>query len=295
MTIGYADPSHGALTMLRSIFEVPKKVKKAKLYATAMGSYEMYINGKRVGKDWFSPGDSQFREVLGYHAYDVTTLVSNGKNCIAALLNPAWYTGYMTFTTSNFNFFGDNEALLTKLVITYEDGSKQIVVSNPNTWKTYKDGPIRHGSFFNGERYDANKEDGIIGWNTTEYEDEQWSKAEVIAIRDWIHFEIRARYDDPVELRETLTATKLMPAHSKDRHTYIYDMGVNMVGVPSINIPAGWLHTGDTVILRYAEQLYPGFKGDTKYYVDTYGSKGKNIAGRLYTKRFGLLWLQIST
>lgn len=280
MTIGYADPSHGALTMLRSIFEVPKKVKKAKLYATAMGSYEMYINGKRVGKDWFSPGDSQFREVLGYHAYDVTTLVSNGKNCIAALLNPAWYTGYMTFTTSNFNFFGDNEALLTKLVITYEDGSKQIVVSNPNTWKTYKDGPIRHGSFFNGERYDANKEDGIIGWNTTEYEDEQWSKAEVIAIRDWIHFEIRARYDDPVELRETLTATKLMPAHSKDRHTYIYDMGVNMVGVPSINIPAGWLHTGDTVILRYAEQLYPGFKGDTKYYVDTYGSKGKNIAGR---------------
>ena len=53
-----------------------------------------------------------------------------------------------------------------------------------------------------------------------------------------------------------------------------------MVGVPSINIPAGWLHTGDTVILRYAEQLYPGFKGDTKYYVDTYGSKGKNIAGR---------------
>jgi alpha-L-rhamnosidase len=57
-------------------------------------------------------------------------------------------------------------------------------------------------------------------------------------------------------------------------------MGLNMVGVPSITIPAGWLKKGDTVILRYAEQLYPGFKGDEKYYVDTYGKKGKDIAGR---------------
>lgn len=279
-TIGYADPSHGALTMLRSTFNLTKKIKKAKLYATAMGAYEMHLNGKRVGEDWFAPGDSQFREVLGYHAYDVTDLVDTGTNCIAAQLNPAWYIGYMTFTISNFNFFGDNEALLAKLVITYEDGSKQVIVSDPDTWKAYNDGPVRHGSFFNGERYDANKENGIKGWNTTAYKAEEWKKAETIALREWIHFDIRARYDSPVKIRETLTAVKQMPAHSKDQHSYIYDMGVNMVGVPSITIPAGWLKAGDTVILRYAEQLYPGFKGDEKYYVDTYGSKGKNIAGR---------------
>lgn len=280
MTIGYVDPSHGALTMLRSTFNLTKKIKKAKLYATAMGAYEMFINGKRVGENWFAPGDSQFREILGYHAYDVTNLVDNGTNCIAAQLNPAWYIGYMTFTISNFNYFGDNEALLTKLVITYEDGSKEVVVSNPNTWKAFNDGPVRHGSFFNGERYDANKETGIKGWNTTGYKDEKWKKAEPIAFRDWIHSEIRARYDSPVKIRETLTAVKQMPAHSKDHHTYIYNMGTNMVGVPSISIPAGWLKEGDKVILRYAEQLYPGFKGDEKYYIDTYGSKGRNIAGR---------------
>ncbi|WP_300703733.1 family 78 glycoside hydrolase catalytic domain [Bacteroides sp.] len=279
-TIGYADPSHGALTMLRSTFNLTKKIKKAKLYATAMGAYEMFINGKRIGEDWFAPGDSQFREILGYHAYDVTNLVDNGMNCIAAQLNPAWYIGYMTFTISNFNFFGDNEALLAKLVITYEDGSKQVIVSNPNSWKAYNDGPVRYGSFFNGERYDANKETGIIGWNTTAFKDEEWKKADPIAWRDWIHFDIHARYDSPVKVRETLTAIKQMPAHSRDQYTYIYNMGVNMVGVPSISIPAGWLKAGDTVILRYAEQLYPGFKGDEKYYIDTYGSKGKNIAGR---------------
>lgn len=279
-TMGYVDPSHGALTMLRSTFNLTKKIRKAKLYATAMGAYEMFINGKRVGEDWFAPGDSQFREILGYQAYDVTNLVDNGTNCIAAQLNPAWYIGYMTFTISNFNFFGDNEALLAKLVITYEDGSKEVIVTNPNTWKAYNDGPVRHGSFFNGESYDANKETDIKDWNTTGYKDEKWKKAEPIAFRDWIHCDIRARYDSQVKVHETLTAVKQMPAHSKDQHTYIYNMGTNMVGVPSISIPAGWLKAGDKVILRYAEQLYPGFKGDEKYYVDTYGSKGRNVAGR---------------
>lgn len=281
MTVGYVDPSHGALTMMRSEFDTVtgKRIVKAKLYATAMGAYEFFINGDRVGEDWFAPGNSQYREVLGYHAYDVTEMLGSGRNCIGAQLNPGWYTGYMTFTMSNFNFFGDYEALLAKLVILYEDGSRQTIVSDPS-WKVYKDGPIRAGSFFNGERYDANKEAAVDGWSSISYDDSLWTPAELISPRDWIHFALKARYDAPVRVRETLTAKRLMPVHSPDGHTYIYDMGVNMVGVPSITIPSGWLKQGDVVILRYSEQLYPGFEGDGQYYMDTYGPGGRNIAGR---------------
>ena len=283
MTIGYADPSHGALTLTRTTFETSsgKKITKAKLYATAMGAYEMFINGKRAGDDWFNPGASQYREVIGYHAYDVTNMLCNGDNCMGALLHAGWYTGYMTYTTSNFNFFGDHEALLVKLVIHYEDGSRQTIISDPQTWKVYKDGPVRYGSFFHGERYDANKEAAVTGWNTTTFDDGGWTAAELIQPRTWINSDIKARYDAPVRVRETLTARRVMPAYSADKHTCIYDMGVNMAGVPSIDIPAGCLKKGDVVILRYAEQVYPGLKGDDKYYVDTYGKKGKNIAGRL--------------
>ena len=282
MLIGHADPSHGAMTMLRTQFATTqgKKISKAKLYATAMGAYELFINGKRMGDNWFTPGDSQYRETMGYHAYDVTSMLQDGNNAIGAQLSPGWYTGYMTFTTSNYNFFGDHEALLMKLVITYDDGTKQIEVSNPQTWKTFKDGPIRFGSFFQGERYDANYEAAVENWKNVGFNDNAWQPAEVIAQRDWVNFDFMARYDEPVKVRETLTAQRVMPTHSADQHTFIYDMGVNMVGVPQITIPAGYLQKGDVVILRYAEQLYPGFKGDEKYYVDTYGSKGKNIAGR---------------
>ncbi|MCR4766300.1 MAG: glycoside hydrolase family 78 protein [Bacteroidaceae bacterium] len=282
MLMGHVDPSHGSMTMLRTQFATTqgKKIVKAKLYATAMGSYEMFINGKRMGNYWFTPGDSQYRETMGYHAFDVTSLLQEGNNAIGAQLSPGWFTGYMTFTTSNYNFFGDNEALLAKLVITYDDGSKQTVVTNPQTWKSYNDGPVRFGSFFQGERYDANYEAAVKGWKSVGFDDNKWQPADIIVQRDWVNFDFMARYDEPVKVRETLTAQRVMPTHSADQHTFIYDMGVNMVGVPQITIPAGYLQKGDVVTLRYAEQLYPGFKGDDKYYVDTYGRKGKNIAGR---------------
>lgn len=280
LTIGTADPTHGALTQLRTTFTITKKVSKAKLYATAMGSYVLYMNGQRIGDDWFAPGDSQFRETLTYQAYDITSLIKEGGNALGAQLNPGWYTGYMTYTSTNYNFFGDHEALMSRLVITYEDGTKDILVSTPETWKVFTEGAIRFGSFFQGETYDARKEESINGWTTFNYNDNLWRKPNEIKMRSWMHPEFQSRYDDLVKVRETLKAKKIGAVHSKDGHTYIYDMGVNMVGVPSITIPAGWLKEGDRVILRYAEQLYPGFSGDDKYYVDSYGKKGKNIAGR---------------
>jgi alpha-L-rhamnosidase len=223
MGIGYVDPSHGALTLTRTTFETKtaQKVANAKVYATAMGAYELYLNGQRVGNDWFNPGATQYREVMGYHAYDVTNLLTGGANCIGALLHAGWYTGYMTFTTSNFNFYGDHEALLVKLVITYGDGSRQTIVTDPQTWKVCKDGPVRYGSFFNGERYDANREAAVEGWSTPAYNAGDWKEADVIQPRDWVDFDFMARYDSPVRVREKLTAKRVMPVHSADGHTDI--------------------------------------------------------------------------
>ncbi len=278
--ISYADPSYGAETMLRTEFTLAdKKVKSARLYASAMGVYNLFLNGKKVGEDWFAPGDSQYRETICYQTYDVTSMLKGGRNALAADLAPGWYTGYLTFTVSNYNFFGDYEALLSRLVVTYEDGSKEYFVSNPKDWKAFKDGPVRSGSFFQGERYDASKE--VKGWKEAGFDDSAWAPAQIVEKRDWINFDIVARYDEVVRLRETLTARKVMPTFSKDKHTYIYNMGVNMVGVPSVTIPAGWLKKGDQVVLAYGEQVYPGLKGDKKEYVDRFGKKGRGVAGQI--------------
>ena len=277
----WADPSHGGETMLRTEFSLQKPVRQARLYASAMGVYTLFLNGERVGEDWFAPGAGQYRETISYQTYDVTAMLKEGRNALGAELAPGWYTGYMTFTPGNFNFFGDYEALLSRLVVTYEDGSSEAFVSDPALWKACRKGPVVSGSFFQGERYDASREKAVEGWKEAGFDDSGWLPAERIEKREWIDFDIVARYDQLVRLRETLTAQRVMPTHSADGHTYIYNMGVNMVGVPSVTIPAGWLQKGDKVILAYGEQVYPGLKGDKKEYVNRFGKKGRGVAGHI--------------
>ena len=274
---GWADPSHGAETQLRTEFQALKKVKRARLFASAMGIYNLFLNGKPVDDDWFSPGDSQYRKTLGYRKYDVTALVQEGTNALAASLAGGWWSGYMTFSPEHYNFYGDYQAFMARLVITYEDGSKEEVITSPDSWKAYNDGPVRLGSFFQGERYDARKE--TTGWMQAGFDDSSWTPAERIEPQSWIDFDLVARYDGPVRVRETLTARRLMPASAPNAH--IYDMGVNMVGVPEITIPAGWLKEGDTVILTYGEQVFPGLKGDSKEHIKRFGKKGQGVAGHI--------------
>ena len=99
------------------------------------------------------------------------------KNAIGAWLSEGWWSGNITFSGDSWNYFGDRQSLLSKLVITYADGSEQVVTSNPNDWKLFTDGPVRYGSFFQGEVYDATKEALVKNWSTATYNDAGWKPA----------------------------------------------------------------------------------------------------------------------
>ena len=290
---GYADPSYYAsLSMLRTEFDTEgKSITKAKAYVSAMGAYEMYINGKRAGNDWFNPGFSQYRETMTYHVYDVTPLLRKGKNAIGAILGQGFYTGDMTFTPTNQNFFGDNEALLLKLVVSYSDGTESVITTNENSWQLYTDGPIESASMFQGQRYNANKEAAIAGWDNAGYAAIGWERPDIIEQRDWIHFDLLARRDNPIREVERLKAVRILNTHSEKKTTYTYDMHVAMVGVPSVKIPAGSLKEGDVVIFRFGEDIYPGNDDspnlstpDGTLYTSLYGVQGAyrpGVAGRI--------------
>jgi len=64
---------------MRHDFEVASPIRSARLYATALGAYELYLNGKRVGDDVLAPGWTDYREHVKYQTYDVTPSISNGK------------------------------------------------------------------------------------------------------------------------------------------------------------------------------------------------------------------------
>lgn len=306
----YADPSYGAQTHLRSEFRIDpaKEIKKARLYVTAQGAYEMFINGDRVSDDYLNPGMSTYAKTLNYNTYDVTAMLSTGTNAVGALLGPGFWTGYMTFTPNNYNMFGDSEALLSKMVVTFADGTTQTIVTDPATWKSFNDGPNRYADNFQGVTYDASKESNITNWTKTSYRDalfSRWSTPDVIAMKPELKPEIIARQDTPVHEVERLAAKRVLETHSEDDTTWTYDMGVNMVGVPSVTIPAGTLQAGDEVIFRFGEAIYPGNDdspnkiwpgadprpelAQPKPYADLYGPEGSyrpGVAGRILSDTY---------
>ncbi|MEE1491094.1 MAG: family 78 glycoside hydrolase catalytic domain [Massilioclostridium sp.] len=254
---GYADPSYGSVPMLRTEINASKEIADARLFVTAHGIYEMYINGERVGEDYFNPGVSEYEKNLRYTAYDVTSMLNQGVNAVGALLGPGWWSDSMSYTPDNYNYYGDQQALLAKMVVKYTDGTSDTFVTNPDTWTTSNESPIRYSSFFQGERYDATMEAAVEGWNTAGFDASDWVNASVIETREkFANAALTGDENDPGRVAEVVDSTYV--GESKEGSgSYIYDMGTNMLGIPQITIPEGYASEGQEVIIRYAEVFYP--------------------------------------
>ncbi len=258
------NPSCNSMPMLRTVFTAEKKeIKKARLYTTARGIYEIYINGQRADNDYFNPGVTQYNRTHLYQVYDVTDMLNQGKNAIGALLAEGWWSGASTYTGENWNFFGDRQSLLAQLIITYNDGTEQVITTSPETWKYYSDGPIVYGSFFQGEIYDSSKEKYVDGWTTAVYDDSEWKNAMEIPLEGYVckdvvngdeyqDYNLIAQYGQTVKAIKTLTAQSVEEVRPG---IFVYDMGQNMVGVPEITLSG--MESCKVINMRFAEVKYP--------------------------------------
>ncbi len=264
-----ADPSRNAMPMLRTGFNLEgKQVVNARLYVTSRGIYEFYINGHRVGNDYYNPGLTQYNKTHYYQTYNVTSLLTSGKNAMGAMMGEGWWSGLLSFG-SIWNHFGDRESLLAKLVISFSDGSTKVVVTNDKDWKYYNQSPIIYSSLDMGEVYDATREAAVNGWSTSVFDDSEWQKAVTVPIDgsafygtieemghkselNYDHMQLVGQIGNNAGIYEILTAKSMKEVRPG---VYVYDMGQNFVGVPRIVIHNG--QTGRKITLRYAEILYP--------------------------------------
>jgi alpha-L-rhamnosidase len=264
------NPSRNAMPMLRTIFSSKSSIAKARLYITARGIYEVFINGKRIGNDYFNPGLTQYNKTHLYQTYDVTNYVLPGKNALGVILAEGWWSGAATYMGDFWNFFGDRQSLLAKLVITYNDSKEDVFVTDPSTWKYFNNGPMIYGSLFQGEVYDASKEAMTNGWSTAAYDDNKWEKTKEIGLEGHISHDEKNKLNNmPMvdnyngmslvgQIGETVKNIKELSAISVDevrKGVFVYDMGQNMAGVPGIELNG--MEPGKTITLRYAEVKYP--------------------------------------
>ena len=111
-----------AARYFRKPFESKQKVKRAVIYISGLGSYEAYINGKRISDDVLSPTPSWYPEKVYYNVYDVTSLIKNKANLLSVVLGNGRYFGMRGTDTMMFGL----PRLLAQLEIEYTwwDGSK---------------------------------------------------------------------------------------------------------------------------------------------------------------------------
>ena len=119
------------------------------------GPCDILLNGEKISDDWFAPGSEEYATEMPYQVYDVTELLQNGANALGVQLAEGWWSGYQTYIIGNYGYYGAKQALLSKLDITYGDGSVETFVSAPDSWQVYNHGPVEYASNFHGERYNA--------------------------------------------------------------------------------------------------------------------------------------------
>lgn len=265
------DPSRHSLPMFRRKFKVEKKIKYARLYATARGIYTAHINGKKITDQYFMPGASQYDRHLMYQTFDVTGQLRSGDNAMGFTLASGWWSEMSTYGLYNYNYWGDKPSFLAKLVICYEDGERSVITTDCENWQYFGEGPFLYSGFFNGEQFDARKRWIYEEYSKPGFEIEGIKKPERIApvaiwaekpssplLPGWEHVnlrepEITGSFQAPVKEVEHFTAKSMTEPYPG---IYIYDLGQEISGIVSVKFH-GKGKAGCRIRLRYGEMIYP--------------------------------------
>ncbi|RSM44252.1 alpha-L-rhamnosidase [Amycolatopsis balhimycina DSM 5908] len=237
------EPGSRPAHLFRRDFTVPRAVS-ARLYVTAHGIYEAFLNGERVGDLELTPGFTAYRDVLHVQTYDVTDLLRAGENTIGATVSDGWFrgrTGAMRLADS----FGNRTALLCQLHLRHEDGSTTVLVTDA-TWTTTP-------AWFTADLMDGQTVDlrqAMPGWSAPGYADASWSKAVTGTGGLYDDFaRLTASPAPPVRNIEELTPVSIAQLPSGRQ---VVDLGQNINGRLRVRVPSG-----DHLVLTHGEALGP--------------------------------------
>lgn len=233
-------PGKGAF-LLRRDFAAKRAVASARLYVTALGAYETHINGQRVGDGLLAPESTDFSKRILYRVHDVTALVKAGANAIGAMVGDGWYGSYLA-PVGRFPFGGAPLRYLAQLELTYDDGSRDTIVTD-NRWSV-SPAPVTMSEIYDGEDYDARLEQP--GWTTAGFTgDARWSP---VTIAPRAMGRLEGMISPPIRRTKTLTAKSIKAVNG----AYVLDFGQNFAGWVKLKVKG---QAGDKITLRFAEVL----------------------------------------
>ena len=233
-----------SVKVLWKSFETEKPVKSVRLYATALGTYELHVNHERVGDTVMAPGWTDYRERVLYQTYDVTQLVKSGANVIEALLAPGWYSTPLEWLQQPNNYGDTPPALRAQLRIEYADGKVEWVGTDAS-WKA-DTSFIVHSELYDGETQDLREL--YRTFNRTGVDARPGKQVQLIRPKE---IKIEAQAFPPIGIDRALSVVKMTEPKPG---VFIYDFGQNMAGVEKLVVSGA---AGTDVQVRVGEALNP--------------------------------------
>ncbi|SHL40724.1 alpha-L-rhamnosidase [Chitinophaga jiangningensis] len=250
----------------RKAFTAKGPVKRATVYASGLGVYELNINGKRINSYGLTPAPTDFNKTVLYNTFDVTGDIKAANVISTVVGNGRYFTMRQNYKPAKHATYGFPKLLL-QLEIEYANGDKQIVATD-QSWKLNVDGPIRTNNDYDGEEYDATR--AWTNWQQPGFDDHTWLQPELVEAPAG---KLTAQMIPPVKVMQTIKPVSIKPLRAG---RYILDMGQNFAGWLKIKVNG---KRGTILTLRFAEslqsdgQLYVANLRDAKV-TDKYTLKG---------------------
>jgi alpha-L-rhamnosidase len=257
-------------------FNCNKTLKSADLTVTALGIFDAYINGERVGKkdingsvilEELKPGWTDYtKRVLSFN-YDISSYLACGDNNIVVKVSRGWYSSRISF-----GYYGYKKlALLASIDIQYTDGSYEHILTDID-WDCVITGPVLFADIWDGEYYDARiidcaKKTDAVKWNKAELNKDFSGE---VSLAEEPHIRVRKNlslypvsavlYDGikqngtefgEININKSAVGSSCESMVVTKGSTLLLDFGQNMVGRPHFKIKA----TSGVKITVYCAEL----------------------------------------
>ena len=232
-----------AAPLMRKNIALESIPDEATLTVTALGFYELWVNGEHATRGRLAPYITNPDQLLAYDHYDIRPMLRRGNNTLAFILG----SGTQQSHTSSWGLSGVPFISAPKLAFAVEltDGSAKTLIEADETVRTW-DSEILFNDLRYGEIVDARLV--TDGWQRCDFDDSEWDPA--ISVNTHAG-EAMLRTSDPVV--ETYRQAPVRIFREDD--AYIYDFGTNGAGYCELCVSGG---PGQRIEILYGELFENG-------------------------------------
>lgn len=228
--------------LLRKSFVMEQR-KTTFLHVNSLGYHEVYINGKKADSQVLSPAVSQLDKRSLIVTYDITPLLSKGKNDLVIWLGQGWYKKPGHFKAQ----YGG--PVVKAEISVLDNGKWETLVGTDRTWMGCESGYIDMGTWkalhFGGERIDARMVPRDL--TSGELDKRQWSTVTEVAVGEHL---VSPQMCEPNRIQETLIPKSITPL---DKDTWLVDMGKVLTGWFELQVPQ--LPAGHEISVFYSDYM----------------------------------------